>query len=329
VAFDFIAVSKNGANPESIGFTTELGKNWELWMAYREIVCNCKDENGTHAYSSTAPDPAADKTQIIVVGQDFEQVYAVGHIYVLDATPSFIENGMEIYKRNGEGFFYRGVRVHSFELPGIYTYNNITKMSLTEDRTLKDQGYAMYNPALCILKSKNKSFIRDCLLADDNYIESKFDYDGWIHCAPSDEFLEVVGECISDKSFNCNSSAQKVWEKSTQKKFSPKEHKVTSVQKKSIEKAILFCKGLGFDVAQYNIVFVETLGMGGLGLAKDNTIFIAERVFTLGGSKQLASTLIEEYLHLKHGYKDMTRELQSYLFDKVVSLGEELQGEPL
>ena len=30
----------------------------------------------------------------------------------------------------------------------------------------------------------------------------------------------------------------------------------------------------------------------------------------------------------EHG-KDLTRELQSFLFDKVVSLGEELIGEPL
>ena len=77
------------------------------------------------------------------------------------------------------------------------------------------------------------------------------------------------------------------------------------------------------------IKVVESLGEGGMGLAQDQTIFIAERVFHFGGSKQVASTLIEEYVHLRHGWKDMTRELQSFLFDKLVSLGEELAGEPL
>lgn len=43
----------------------------------------------------------------------------------------------------------------------------------------------------------------------------------------------------------------------------------------------------------------------------------------------LASTLIEEYLHLRHGWHDLTRELQNFLFDKLVSLGEEIAGEPL
>jgi len=63
-------------------------------------------------------------------------------------------------------------------------------------------------------------------------------------------------------------------------------------------------------------------------LHQDETIFIAERVFHMG-TKQMASALIEEYIHLKHGYHDMTRELQTFLFDKIVSLGEEINGEPL
>jgi hypothetical protein len=49
----------------------------------------------------------------------------------------------------------------------------------------------------------------------------------------------------------------------------------------------------------------------------------------MGGAKQAASTLIEEFLHLRHGWKDCTRELQTYLFERLVSLGEELAGEPL
>ena len=40
----FSVICMNG-NP--LGFTTELGKNWELWMAYRELHCNTLDEGGT------------------------------------------------------------------------------------------------------------------------------------------------------------------------------------------------------------------------------------------------------------------------------------------
>ena len=68
---------------------------------------------------------------------------------------------------------------------------------------------------------------------------------------------------------------------------------------------------------------------GTLGLAHDDTIWLSERAFEIGGSKQLAATLIEEFLHLRHGWQDCTRELQNYLLEKLVSLGEELQGAPL
>jgi hypothetical protein len=52
-------------------------------------------------------------------------------------------------------------------------------------------------------------------------------------------------------------------------------------------------------------------------------------ISSFGVSVKVASTLIEEFLHLRHGWKDMSRELQTFLFDKLVSLGEELNGEPL
>lgn len=31
---------------ERLGFTTQLGRNWEPWQAYRELRCNCTDEGG-------------------------------------------------------------------------------------------------------------------------------------------------------------------------------------------------------------------------------------------------------------------------------------------
>ena len=105
---------------------------------------------------------------------------------------------------------------------------------------------------------------------------------------------------------------------------------MTAVQKQTMEKALDFAQSIGFPIrGAYPIKIVESLGDGTLGLAEDGTIFIAERVFGLGGTKMLAATLIEEYIHLRHGWADMTRDLQNFLFEKVVSLGEELAGEAL
>src|ERR1035437_3063720 len=54
-----------GENPA--GFTTELGKNWKTWMAYRELHCNAKDEPDSRIYESAeVPAPMLGKTRLIV-----------------------------------------------------------------------------------------------------------------------------------------------------------------------------------------------------------------------------------------------------------------------
>jgi len=327
--FAFVTMATDGAAPISIGFTTELGKQWELWMAYREIACNCKDEGGTATVGYADPIPESGKTKIIIKGQDFESVFADRHFFILEDKPSLTLGNLEVRRRSGNDFYYRGIRVMQFEKIGMYTYNTNQKLDLTEDRTVKEQWRPKYRVAGAFLEATDKEFLRQVLTADGKTLEGSLDYHGWGK-TPSAEFLEVVGELANDRLMNVNKSALQVWKDATNKRIAPHEIPVTNVQRKSIEKALDFCGSIGFPIrGAYPIKFVESLGEGVLGLAQDETIFIAERVFHLGGTKQLASTLIEEYLHLRHGWLDMSRELQSFLFEKLVSVGEELVGEPL
>lgn len=327
--FDFVGISINDAPPVQLGFTTELGKTWEMWMAYREIACNCKDEGGAITQANGAPYPRAGETHIVVRGGEFAEVYANRHRFILEDAPAFSVGNVEVRARQGSDFYYRGVRVHDIGQQGLFTYNNTGRMQLTEDRTLKEQWEASQCVRNTILRADNEDFIRACVTASDKTLEGGMDHHGW-GIAPSEAFLKVVGECRAQRMFDLNATALKVWRDATKQSIEPDEIGLTKVQLKSLERALDFCNTIGFPIrGAYPIKFCESLGEGGLGLAQNGTIYIAERVFHLGGTKQLASTLIEEYLHLRHGWKDMTRELQSFLFDKMVSLGEELVGEPL
>lgn len=327
--FDFVVMTEDDAAPAPIGFTTELGKQWELWMAYREIACNCKDEGGTAGGVQSMPNPECGKTKIIIKGEAFQSVFADRHLYLLEDSPWLTFGDLEVRPRQSNDFFYRSVRVHQFNKIGLFTYNTNQKLELTEDRSVKEQWQPAYRLATSFLRATDKAFLRTVLTADDKTLEGGLDYHGW-GVSPSAEFLHVVGDLASDKLSRLNASALKVWQETSHKKIDPREINITSVQQKSIERALDFCERIGFQIRDsYPIKFVESLGEGTLGLASEETIFIAERVFHLGGTKQLASTLIEEYLHLRHGWKDMSRELQSFLFEKLVSVGEELTGEPL
>ena len=58
-------------NEEQLPFTTELGKNWEVWQAYRELHSNTLDESGVITDKKVHND-----TVIEVEGSAIEKEYA-------------------------------------------------------------------------------------------------------------------------------------------------------------------------------------------------------------------------------------------------------------
>jgi hypothetical protein len=110
-------------------------------------------------------------------------------------------------------------------------------------------------------------------------------------------------------------------------------HETAPVELSRLEQARLdrakdFCARIGYPVAEYPIVVSEFLGEEVLGRAHEETIYISKRVLMMG-TKMLAGTLIEEFLHLRHHLRDCERSMQNFLMDAIVSLGEQLTGEPL
>lgn len=327
--FEFITMAVNDEPGAPIGFTTQLGKQWELWMAYREIACNCKDEKGEGRYADAIPAAEVGVTRIVVMGDEFESVFANGHLYILADEPQQKIGMTEVRNRRGHDLFYRGVRVMQLPKPGLYTYNLNAKLDLTEDRTVKSSWEVGCRISQAVLQSKDEDFIYGVITADNEYFESGLDFHGWgVNASP--EFLRTVGEALSDRMSKVNATAMRVWTEATKQTIAPREIGLTKVQLLSLNRALDFTAKIGFQIrAAYPIKVVESLGDGTLGLAQDGTIYIAEHVFHAGGTKMLASTLIEEYVHLRHGHKDLTRDLQNFLLDHLVSLGEEIAGEPL
>lgn len=327
--FDFVTMAVDGGAPGSIGFTTELGKQWHLWMAYRELACNCKDETGIASAAADRPSAVEGLTKIVVEGGAFAEVHAERHRVMLEDEAALVIGSTEVRRRSGNDFFYRGVRVHQFAAPSLFTYSDNHPIELTEDRTVKYSWEPDSRVRRAIMRTDNEAFIRECLLAPKTTMEGGLEF----HCLgimPSEAFLRVVGDCVRDRIADINPSAIKVWKDATQQEFVPLEVLLTVVQLQALNRALDFCERLGFVIrGAFPIKVCESLGEGVLGMAKDRTIFLAEQVFSHGGSKLIASTLIEEFVHLRHGYRDETRQLQDFFLDKLVSIGEELVGEPL
>lgn len=307
-------------------FTTELGSKWKLWMAYRELFCNAKDEGGDSAEASEVV-PTAGTTIIAVEGEAFQEVYASRASFILsESSPLYSSQNLELHPGSARGVFYRGLYVGNLERPSLFRYNILSKFELTEDRTLRSMFEFNRLLVKTITSCSNEEIIKTILKAKENFFEHSLDFD-WSDIEPNETFLEIVGKLSRTQIGSINSSARRLFE-NRQKKAEPTEIKLTKVQFTMLTRAIAFLAKLGYSVEDYPIKAVESLGKNVLGMAKDETIYLSSTIFEQG-TKQVASTLMEEYIHLRFEYSDCTYQMQTVLFNKVISLGEELQGEPL
>jgi hypothetical protein len=320
--FDFVAM-----DGEPMGFTTEVGKNWQPWMAYRELFCNCQDEGGRVYESDEIPAPASGISRVIVSDPRFVGIARDHKKYFLTTAPFVVGQHVEAHRGMSSVAYYRRVKVGELGgKPTLFTYNATGHVTLTEDRTMSTPHSVNCMIARMITESTDRDFIRACVVASNDYHESDLDFEGFAQ--PTAEFMEVVEALIHDTVIGLNESARRQYERHSTKKTEPTPHTMNAVEQKMLDKAIKFCADIGFDVSKYPIHVVESLGPNGIGLAANGRIYLSQRAFSVG-TKYVASTLVEEYIHLKLGLHDCTRDMQNHLFDLVVSLGERLLGEPV
>ncbi len=322
---DFSIVTMNG---QELGFTSQIGKNWELWMAYRELYCNTLDEGGD-VYIGEAT-PKEDVTHISVVGEAFEQIHRNRRDFILQSSP--IETCSMWHTEfhdfpSTKGYFFKGILVGGASKKTIITYNFLENVMLTEDRTVRSPFDCEWHLVGAIKRSENSYLIEKIVTAGEAFQEGEFHF-SYNAGKPSDTFLEVVTQLSKDGHPDLSESARLC-----ARQYVAEDELVpidlTKVQLVQLEKAKAFAHNLNlFREGEFTLLIVETLGKDILGQAKNGYIYLAQDVFEMG-TKMVAITLIEEYIHLKHGHDDMTRGMQNLLFNKIITLGEELMGEPL
>lgn len=96
----------------------------------------------------------------------------------------------------------------------------------------------------------------------------------------------------------------------------------------ALTRAIDFLTELEYPIDKYQIIFVTTLGESTLARVEDKKIYLSRVLFDKG-TKYLAATLFEEYVHLEFGFDDCSRSMQNFLFERFISLAEKLKGEAI
>jgi hypothetical protein len=101
----------------------------------------------------------------------------------------------------------------------------------------------------------------------------------------------------------------------------------TKVEQIQMTRAIEFLSTIGVEI-KTPVLLATNLGEGIVGLYRDKKIYISKLAFAKG-TKYLAGTLLEEWAHAEMKQFDYSREFQNWLIDKIISIGEEKNGEPL
>lgn len=237
--FDFVMMKKRNSimrpwNARQMPFTTEFGKNWELWQAFRELESNTRDEGGftefrEHDVSGIMHLP--DKTRIVVEGSAFRKVWEQrADIFLPDALTVWEGNdSIQVFKRPSNAVYYRGLKVMELKTMSKMTYNILSPVSLTEDRTVKydwELRDAIMRYICCT--TKDMQVINEVVTADEKTTwEGSFPFDQlWQN--PSEQFMQVIGKKKARSSYHSVPRStyiaprvEKLWES-----HQPKEPKV-------------------------------------------------------------------------------------------------------
>lgn len=171
-----------------LAFTTALGRNWKMWQAYRELYCNSvTDEGGEVLEIGVMPVPEENTTYVIVSGAEFTQAHHDRDGFIISPyrKPRFVVPGViEVYEGASVFAFYRGIRVGDLpEGGGRYTYNALSHMYLTEDRTLGWISQFTDLITQATMSGLDEAFSEDLMTISDEDgdrkgVESKLDFSG-------------------------------------------------------------------------------------------------------------------------------------------------------
>lgn len=308
-------------NDQPAGFTTHMGVQWEPWMAYRELYSNCLDEGGL---ISTQYATGYDTT-IRVEWPEFDDLHEMRGKYFLTSTPLVVGDEAEIHPKNpagGNAVYYKTVAVAEPDRSFKYTYNILRDLTLTEERLVRyDSSYTEL--IVKTLLHASEDIIRDAFSRGEHK-EAELHIPTWMTIP--EKTVEIFTD-MARKGHACESVIY-VLEHVKNKNGNWEEFELNSVEQKMFDKAVSFLAKIDIPVKEYPIRTVVSLGSGVMGRAHKGYIYVSKLAFNMG-TKQVASTLLEEWVHLHTGAEDFDREMQNWLFDRILSMGEIIQNEPI
>lgn len=159
-------------------FTTQLGQNWSLWQAIRELHANTKDEKGWISFEAGEDLDVEPNYTIIEISGDSPELSDIidrWQYFFPDLDPADLlhsHNNIDIYQSANPGAVYRqGYLV--YQIPdAVYSYNVHMDLLLTEDRTVSAPENLKRNIGVALYSISWEFDL--AILSDDNLFEHHY-----------------------------------------------------------------------------------------------------------------------------------------------------------
>ncbi len=327
--FKLVMVRINDNEVQQMPFTTELGKTWHLWQAYRELYYNCIDEDGEiklveeideyEVVEISLSSGIASNSNTCIYTTGLDEIHENNNEFILHTKPKWDLSSVEVHERTDSAsgaIFYRGVKVYQPNKFCVYNYNIKEKIVLTEDRTMANAWYAEYyiSRSLAYSEAPAEAIIQ-ILTASKETFENTLSFSDLAN-DPTETFLAVVGTL---KKTEVNESAYRYYGGYALEHLDTLQRTpVPSVHKEKLKKAIKLIEPLGFQDT-YAITITDLIGDENIRVTK-TSIYLNEKIFLLK-EKDLAVEILIAYLKLTEGEGN---ELH-WLANKLISVHSTLQ----
>lgn len=346
-------------NGEATSLTTDMGPQWEEWMAIREFVSNSIDEGGSNIITSMDQVSGKEGSTRIYVAHTPKIKEIVENwdlLFTFDREDVVYENadGKLFQQKNNDEhmlLFRRGIRAYKSTTTKSLFHYDMKNFVINESRLIDSTYSAAYIVARYLAKITDLNIIKKVISNSYNteYWESQID---WKYCGTSlspeweeaikgraivlRDVAEFYSDVIQRKPHYLVSTSMGVMLKrqipeikiyglnEDGNTFAFCEVDQTPKMEYLIREA---CKFL--EETQYNVKFpikvVKFEREAVLGQAHENTILLSDTLFSMG-KKEIVSTIIEENEHLVTGMKDFTRSFQNHFINLFLTEKEERFG---
>lgn len=166
---------------EALPFTTELGRNWKLWQAFRELESNTRDENGESGpieLNEFFPDDTGTDILVDCPGfseaaesreEDYGGTPVAAAVFLQPSALSVVHDcgQFTMYAGPSRFLYYQGIRVYELEHPARATYDfKPGRVTLSEDRAAANIWNMKYHMAEEIQRIQDVALIEELLRED-------------------------------------------------------------------------------------------------------------------------------------------------------------------